>query len=389
MKNIQKPMPHRLVDGKGHYFFGYYDVPAFSQNNRYHLCHRVNFWNRLPKENDIAEIGMIDMEQSSFIPLAETTAWNFQQGSMLQWHPNALNSNIIFNRREKGMDNGVILDIHTKEEKKLEAPIANVDPKGKFALSINFNRLYDFRPGYGYAGLVDKYKDIYHPNKDGVLLVDLETGKSNLIISLEQIWNEIKHFLNGQEYKILINHITFNTEGTRFLFLVRTFPKDGGKWGTMLMSANTNGGDLYCMTGYSIVSHYHWKNENEIVIYADGPKGLQLYVYKDKTQQKEIIDTTFFLGDGHCSFSPDRNWLLYDSYPDANHKQYLYLYNMEQNKGITLGSYYSEPSSSIDIRCDLHPRWNHSGKAISFDSTHEGKRNVYYMDIEKTQNQFL
>jgi len=49
------------------YFFGYYDVPAFSNNDQLHLAHRVQFWRK-----------------STFTPLATTTAWNFQQGSMLQ-----------------------------------------------------------------------------------------------------------------------------------------------------------------------------------------------------------------------------------------------------------------------------------------------------------------
>jgi hypothetical protein len=35
----------------------------------------------------------------------------------------------------------------------------------------------------------------------------------------------------------------------------------------------------------------------------------------------------------------------------------------------------------MEIRCDLHPRWNRAGDAISFDSLHEGFRGVYSMEI--------
>jgi Tol biopolymer transport system component len=114
-----------------------------------------------------------------------------------------------------------------------------------------------------------------------------------------------------------------------------------------------------------------------------GSEGPQLYVLKDKTHEGEIIDKNFFLRDGHDSYSPDRNWMLYDSYPDNEGYRHLYLYNLNKKKGIILGSYYSYPNITGDFRCDLHPRWNRSGNAISFDSIHEGHRHIYYMDLKE------
>ena len=70
-------------DDDNHYFFGYYDLRA-SQGSR-HLCHRVKFMDRLPEADDVAELGYL--EKGEFIPFATTTAWNFQQGALLQYHP--------------------------------------------------------------------------------------------------------------------------------------------------------------------------------------------------------------------------------------------------------------------------------------------------------------
>ncbi|PWX16163.1 hypothetical protein CYK66_10230 [Clostridium perfringens] len=36
-----------------------------------------------------------------------------------------------------------------------------------------------------------------------------------------------------------------------------------------------------------------------------------------------------------------------------------------------------------DTRCDLHPRWNHSGNKICFDSIFEGHRGLYSVDISE------
>lgn len=60
------------------------------------------------------------------------------------------------------------------------------------------------------------------------------------------------------------------------------------------------------------------------------------------------------------------------------------LYDLRKKKGITLavlGSGYNPGVINGDIRCDLHPRWNRNGTAISFDSIHENHRHVYWMDL--------
>ena len=71
-------------DAGYHYFFAYYDMRATGKNgqNPRHLCHRVKFYDRLPTADDVCEISYL--ENGAFVKIAETTAWNFQQGAMLQ-----------------------------------------------------------------------------------------------------------------------------------------------------------------------------------------------------------------------------------------------------------------------------------------------------------------
>ena len=238
--------PKRLTHGEGNYFFGYYDIPAWNKRGTYHLCHKVDFWRRMPKEDDVAEIGMIDFEKSEYIKLGETTAWNFQQGAMLTWNPAAPDDEIIYNIRENNKYMSVILNIHTGEKRFLDYPLANVDPTGHYGLSINFSRLFDFRPGYGYAGFTDPYYNDNHPKDDGIYLVDLKTGKGKQILSLEYLWEYSNKSLT-EDKKIVINHINFNTNGSRFVFLLRYFNKPKERWGTAVITANRDGTDLYTL----------------------------------------------------------------------------------------------------------------------------------------------
>jgi Tol biopolymer transport system component len=93
-----------------------------------------------------------------------------------------------------------------------------------------------------------------------------------------------------------------------------------------------------------------------------------------------VIDAAYFTSDGHCSTSPDGQWLLYDSYPRQGYR-YLYLYNLPRQQGLTLAGLYDLPVAVTDIRCDLHPRWNRQGTGISLDATFEGFRGIYTVDL--------
>jgi hypothetical protein len=117
-------------DGQ-HYFFGYYDIPAFSKDDAKHLCNRVNFWDRFPTKNDVAEIGIIDIKNGKWDKLAETGAFNFQQGCMLQWNPQNPDTEIIYNIRDGEEYRAVIHNIETKKIRTLPRAIANVSKDGK------------------------------------------------------------------------------------------------------------------------------------------------------------------------------------------------------------------------------------------------------------------
>jgi Tol biopolymer transport system component len=85
--------------------------------------------------------------------------------------------------------------------------------------------------------------------------------------------------------------------------------------------------------------------------------------------------------DGHCSYSPDRQWVLTDTYPDDRHERTLLLYHPESGRRLDLGRFHSPPALEGECRCDLHPRWSRDGRRVCFDSAHEGTRQMYVLDV--------
>ena len=89
-----------------------------------------------------------------------------------------------------------------------------------------------------------------------------------------------------------------------------------------------------------------------------------------------------FNRDGHCSLSPDNNYILYDSYWDSDSCKHVLVRHKKQERDNP-GNLLLISELDTDIRCDFHPRWNRDGSGITFDSIHEGQRHIYYMDLSE------
>jgi len=375
-------VPVRRISPGGdgyHFFYGYYDNLAFDAHVRRHLCHRVRFMDRLPVPTDICELGLIDLDTGRFSVFSETHAWNWQQGSMLEWNPAALDE-VVYNVFREGHYRCVIHNVVSGREHEVGPALADISPNGRYGLAVSFSRIYDFRPGYGYSQVRDPWYAVPAPADDGIWLVDLASGVTRLLISYEHLAEVFNTDASSRGSKIVVNHLTFNRTSDRFIFLLRTFPKPGAGWKTALGTADLDG-NIYPLSGYTFASHYCWQDDRHLFIYADCGAGPGLYQLTDLSHEAVVLDRTFFKQDIHCSCSPDGRYILGDGYPDGDGYRSIYLYNIQTEHGIELGRFYSMPPTVIDIRCDLHARWSCDGQLLSFDSTHEGFRGVYLMEL--------
>jgi hypothetical protein len=319
----------RITPARGHFFFGYYEVPAADAQGR-HLCHEVAFRDRFPTPADVAVLGTmplpapdtpVDAEQP-FTPFAETRAWNFRQGSMLQWLGGQADT-CLYNVFEGGQFGACVHNLATGARRILPLPVANVSRDGSKALCINMSRLYDYRPGYGYEELPDPFADVLAPEQDGVTVMDLATGAYRQVLSYAQLADFLaRERVLCEPRKLVVNHITSNPAGSRFMFLLRAFVTEPGQhWFTLLLTAAPDGSDLRLLPTWGMASHYHWRNEDELLIWTfTGPeKKGALVVINDRTGERAVVDAGFFPNDGHCSYSPDGRWILYDKLHGCEH----------------------------------------------------------------------
>lgn len=356
-----------------HYFFGYYDLQPYSSDGRRHLAHRVEFFDRMPTAEDVAELGYIDIDTHSFVPVAKTRAWNFQQGALLQWFER--DKSIMFNDFDGEKYISRVVDLSGRELRRYDIPVATASVEAGVAISINFSRVYDFRPGYGYANIPDKNKDVNLPSDDGIFLLDLKTGEYRLLhsyVDLAERFSEEPF----SSHKLVVNHINLSPKGTRYVFLLRNFDPEGKKWRTVLAAGDLMG-DLTQLTKFEVNSHYSWRDERTLMIWSILSDGRGIFFIDTVTGERELLDSPLCnKGDIHCNYAPDKARFIGDSYPDPDKNRAIYYYDFPTKSAWELFKVYSVPTTNTDIRCDLHARWYDDGQKISYDTTENCRREI-------------
>ncbi len=380
--------PIRTVTrGPGFHWFGYYDKDQFSADGRLLLGNRVEFEHRSPAAEDAIRVGMVDLADGDrWIELGTTVAWNWQQGCMLQWRPGR-ESEAIWNDRDGDRFIARICDVRTGARRSIGAPVYALSPDGRWAVSPDFRRLNDVRPGYGYAGLDDPRRAAGAPDDTGIWHVDLEDSRQRLILSFADVVRldpPPGGFPEGAKH--WVNHLLVAPDGRRFVFLHRWRVGDEKGWKTRMITADPDGRNPWVLIPNGKVSHFVWRDAGHIFAYAgvgEEAKEWDFQVFRDRT--REAVPVPGMLKtDGHGVYIPGRgfDWIACDTYPKEKRLQTLYLVHQPTLRRIVVGRFESPPPYVGEWRCDLHPRCSRDGRWICIDSPHGGSgRQMHLVDI--------
>ena len=345
-------------------FFGYFDVHPWTPSMDGLLLHEVT-------DNEV-EIGLY--RQDSYTALATSSVWNLQQGARTQWHPTS--ESILFNRDESGRLITQEIDISGEQITTYDRPIQAVHPNGTEFLSLNYDRLDQNRPDYGYGR---EPESLPNPDVDGLWRIEMDTGEKELPISLRSLIDRADTAADPDDH--YVNHALYTPAGDRFVFLHRWNGEEGRV--SRLYIADRDGSCRIVMDE-TVVSHYCWLSNSELFVWGRSAElGDGYHVLDMDTGEFEYIDTLDEWGDGHPSLSPDGRYVVTDTYPDRKRQRHLLLYDRETEEVTELGRFFEPLEYTGETRCDLHPRWSPDGTAISFDSTHTGRRDSYILDVSQ------
>ncbi len=406
-------IPVERVSGENeNCFFGYYDLSPENEDGTKVLVQRAPFNDHMPEKADVLEVGYIDMITRKFVLCEKTTAWNFQEGCRAQW---LNNEQFIFNYRTMEGFGSAVYDTEKNEIiRRYSMPVYSIDRNNKRAITVNF-----CRNRYCYA---HEKTDEQMTSDEGVHMIDLKTGDTRQVVSLKNI---MKRF-GTDEYKNWIEHAVWNPTGDAYYFYHR-WSKYGDDMQTRICVSDLEG-NVSSLIESENCSHAGWKNDHILTAWVRLPsrinqlqknealrktklyrKAINLYhrvVKNEAIRQKmtndsyvnfnildgshEKLDESVFTIDGHCTWSQDGRWMITDTYPDKDNFRSLYLYDGQEKEVHFLGRFFSYPDyrdtehyKIAGIRCDLHPKWSFREKYVYFDSTHEGYRGLYRIDISR------
>jgi hypothetical protein len=385
LRGAAAPPVRQLTKGPRFHWFGYYDKLQFDPTGRYILSNQVDFEGRSPAASDQIRVGMVDTADGDrWIELGTSSAWNWQQGCMLQWVPGS-RTDVLWNDRIDGQFVSHILNVKTGKKRTIPAAVYTLAPDGRWGITCDFRRLNDVRPGYGYAGVPDPNAAKLIPEDTGIWRVDLKTGKRRMLISLPDAARIPYPGGYSKDAKHWFNHLLISPDGGRFIFLHRwRGDKEGRSFSTRLFTANADGKDLYITDPHGKTSHFVWRDPRHILAWAWHPsKGDRFYLYRDKTDQVEVVGEGVMTVNGHCTYlNRDNNrWILNDTYPDRERNQNVFLYDTASGRRLPLGGFHSPAAYTGEWRCDTHPRSSPDGTKVVIDSPHQGGRQMYLIDV--------
>lgn len=401
------------------YFFGYYDKSPICALGKKLLAHRVKFEGRDITSTDYTEVGYFDLSSNDeWNTIGKTEAFNWQQGSMLQWVGPDFKTKVLFNDRENNSFCSRLVDIKSNTSRVVAHPVYCTHPNGKLALSVNAERHY-FCRAYHYQGVVNSKWNCPVHDEDGLYQVDLSEGTKKRIVSTRAIAERSTYPITETDFHWL-EHLWPNPSGSRFLFMHRWGVGENFK--TNLYSADFDGGNIYKYSSDYIYSHLAWKDDKNFTVWTEKQNAMhatrvraylqQPWWYKptraayrtikkicfpvkgrlqgsylniiDQSTSINALGSRHLTENGHPSWTSDGRFFLTDTYQDADNYRHLILYDSEKDVSYKLGLFYSRYNDS-SFRCDLHPRFSFDNNKIIIDTSSRFPRSMLVFDIDWSQ----
>jgi len=397
------PQFRQITFGPRHHFFGYIGhvktIP-WNSSGRFIVALQTAFQDRMPTSHDAADIVLLDAHDNYALRVIDRTcAWNFQNGTMLYWNPQAAETQFFFNDRDPATNEifTVLYDVSVKDRPRVREyrfpgmPIANsgMSPVGGAFAAYNYGRLAWLRPVTGYPEAADWNNKVMHPSDDGVFVVETGSGVKRLLASYRQLADAIRPTRPDVDDMYLFLNYTLWSPDARHIFFYCRGNWEGYKRGKTLdvpFLVNTETGALTLLRRQDFPGHPEWLDGGRIL----SPWGKRLGIF-DLEQRKHVgafgDEQTFPNPGGDTALSLDGRWLVNGSNGSGKVNENHYTFYRIAD-GLTFNSHPLQRGrwTGGSLRIDGAPCWNRSGTAVvatgvADDAEHT--RQMFLLDIDK------
>ena len=385
----------QITFGPQHHFFGYFGhvrtIP-WNASGRYLVALQTDFQERMPKPGEAADIVLLDAQNDYAVSVVDRTrAWNFQQGTMFYWNPQAPETQFFFNDRDPETHEVFCVLFDTSKGKHGEriaeyrfsdTPIGNggVAQRGGWFLGINYGRLARLRPVTGYPGVRDWTAEPSDSSAaDGVFKINVVTKQKQLLVSFKQLADVLRtKYPTVDENELFINHTLWSRNDERIFFFARSgFDRKVTRIDAPFVM-NADGSNLQPLALH-IGGHPEWESDRRLI----GVRGNEQILFD--VEEQKVVGTIGPAGlfpkpGGDIALSADGRWFI-NGHGDKG-KNYYTLFRRadgaySRTSGFNQGGY-----TAGELRIDPSPNWNRDGtQFLSVAVDGKGTRQIFVTTI--------
>lgn len=382
----------QITSGPRHHFFGYFGhvrTTPWNGSGRYLVALRTEFQDRMPEPGEAADVVLLDATNDYAERVVDRTrAWNFQQGTMLYWNPEAPETQFFFNDRDpvthdvfcvlfdtsKGANGERVAEYRYKDASLGNAGVAQ---RGGWFLGINYGRLARLRPVTGYPGARDWTAGRRgHPDDDGVFKVNAKTKEKTLLVSFRQLAAALRdEYPDVDRKELFINHTLWSRDDGRIFFFARGDFETRAKRLDVPFAMKADGSELRPLALH-IGGHPEWESGRRLI----GARGKQQILFDVEDQRVTGTlgtEATFPNPGGDIALSADGDWFV-NGHGDGG-KNYYTILRRADGAVVRTGGFDQGGFTTGELRIDPSPNWNRDGTQLM----------VVAVDEKKTRQMFV
>lgn len=385
----------QITFGSRHHFFGYFGhvrtIP-WNASGRYLVALRTEYQDRMPQPGEPTEIVLLDAQDDYSVRVVERTrAWNFQQGTMLYWNPDAPETQFFFNDRDPQTQQVfcVLYDVsrgkRIREYRFADQPIGNsgVAQQGGWFLGINYGRLDRLRPVTGYPGAYDWTAggSATHPVDDGVFRVNVETGEQTLLVSFKQMADVLRaEHPDVDDKELFINHTLWSRSDARVFFYVRGDFEVRGQRLDVPCTINADGTELRPLSLH-IGGHPEWESDWRLIGVRDD-RQILFDVVENEVAGLLTEEDIFPKPGGDIALSPDGTWFVNGH--GKGGKNYYTILRRSDGAWVRTDGFNRGEFTGGALRIDPSPNWNRDGTRLMVVALDEARtRQMFVIDVSE------
>ncbi len=302
--------------------------------------------------------------------LAHSRAMSANDGAMTQW--SADGRRVYFKDHEEGTALVAWVDLTSGEGDALPGDLRMICPTGDFCVYHT-----DCAVQADHALLRDR-------DRQGVFVMDLATGGSRMIVSVEQCLAGHPRRDEIRNWHLYVKNTKWSADGRRLMFVFTNEIRYAGKYAEEprvkdICAVDVDGANLRNVGDFG--HHPLWHPAGKEILANcswQGRPGLSLVLIDADTGQRRLA-TTAIAGTGHPSFSPDGRTIVVDHVLPGEGSGSINLVNVAGNSVEHAWQLRVHDHSRGGTH--LHPAWRWDSRQVLVASDASGVSQLCVLDV--------